>query len=470
MKRASAAAILAVAAAASLHVRALLPWLALATGVPPAQRESRYGPCSIRREACASSAMAVSPLSVDPDRRQVFIVGNEAADADSLVSAYAMAKLLDGGEVQAVALAQIPREEFRLRGDSLALFAQAGSDIASDGAPVGLHFWDEVPWSEVAALERHSLVLTDHNKMTPKVAEFFPGRVEWVIDHHANSNTHVDAKVDIDESLGSCCTLVAEAYAARGQDVPIPEEIGRLLLGVILLDCRNFSPEESKGTPRDQLMADLLAGFLPASSNEEWFKQLITARYDVSHLSVRELLLLDTKVVTVDGQSVAFASIMDSLGGSVTRAGSHEELVRVVRDFGSQRGYTACVCLFAKDATGRKAVAFLSALPADVAAECGEEAEEMREDDAAGTSDVLCNAMAARVRGAPEGLSESLRNLPLFTTQGILESGFGLEPVTDFAPLLVFSMRGVISRKTLMPCAAEPGPRPSSGADCATEL
>ena len=47
---------------------------------------------------------------------QVFVVGNEAADADSLVSAYAMAQLLNSSETQAIALAQIPREEFRLRG------------------------------------------------------------------------------------------------------------------------------------------------------------------------------------------------------------------------------------------------------------------------------------------------------------------------------------------------------------------
>lgn len=47
---------------------------------------------------------------------QVFIVGNEAADVDSLVSAYAMAQLLNSSEVQAIALAQIPREEFHLRG------------------------------------------------------------------------------------------------------------------------------------------------------------------------------------------------------------------------------------------------------------------------------------------------------------------------------------------------------------------
>ncbi len=51
----------------------------------------------------------LSPLI--PQKNQ----GNEAADVDSLVSAYAMAQLLNSS-VSTVALAQIPREEFRLRG------------------------------------------------------------------------------------------------------------------------------------------------------------------------------------------------------------------------------------------------------------------------------------------------------------------------------------------------------------------
>ena len=37
-------------------------------------------------------------MTFDPARRQVFVIGNEAADADSLVSAYALARLLDSPE------------------------------------------------------------------------------------------------------------------------------------------------------------------------------------------------------------------------------------------------------------------------------------------------------------------------------------------------------------------------------------
>ena len=43
-----------------------------------------------------------------------------------------MAQLLESPDVQGIALAQIPREEFRLRGDALALFKEAGSKVLAE--------------------------------------------------------------------------------------------------------------------------------------------------------------------------------------------------------------------------------------------------------------------------------------------------------------------------------------------------
>ena len=45
---------------------------------------------------------------------------------------YVMAQLLESPDVQGIALAQIPREEFRLRGDALALFKEAGSKVLAE--------------------------------------------------------------------------------------------------------------------------------------------------------------------------------------------------------------------------------------------------------------------------------------------------------------------------------------------------
>jgi len=295
-----------------------------------------------------------------------------------------------------------------------------------------MRFWDEVDWDVVRTLDTRSLVLTDHNKMTKIVADVFSGKVEWVLDHHADSRSYPDARVDLDESLGSACTLVTEQYLAKSET--LPAEIGILLAGVILLDSRNFDPQEGRGTPRDRAALDRLAGHLPEIGAAAWYKELMNARKDVSHLSVREHLMLDLKAATVAGFPglVAFSSIMGTLDGMCTQAGGPEALLATLRGFAAERGYEAVVGLFSKDDKGFKALATAAATEAQ---------------------QPLCAAVEARLAGAPGNLQKELRENPLYAAQGILEEGFGLTPRSDLLPLRAFSLRAIISRKTLLPRA-----------------
>lgn len=415
---------------AGAHNDRLWPgWLLV--GLACAARRSDHAIHNARRRACPRRvAMAGAPW--DLTRRQVFAVGNEAADADSLVSAYAMAQLLEGAEVQAVALAQISRAEFRLRGDVLALFARAGSELLPDGSPAHMQFWDEVQWAGLCTVDKRSLILTDHNKMTTKVCEHFRGRVEWVLDHHANTHSYPDARVDIDEGLGSACTLVAEQFLARADAVP--RELGVLLAGVILLDTRNFDPTEKKGTQRDRDAFDKLAVFVPPEGADAWYKSLMEARTNVSHLSVRELLMVDLKEVTTQGYVIAFASVPMSLPETCSKAGGPGVLLREASGLVVQRGYLALVGLYSK-AEGRKSLT-LTTRP------CAASVEES-----------VCEALVERLAGVPANLPEELRRNPLLEAQGVLEYGFQLEPYEKFRPLLAYSLRGTVSRKTLLPCA-----------------
>jgi len=379
-------------------------------------------------------AARATPLTFDSGRKQIFVVGNEAADADSLVTAYAIAAFLDSSEVQGVALAQIPREEFRLRGDSLQLFKEAGSEVLEDGSPGKLHFWDEIDWKAVDGLDSRRLVLTDHNKMTAQVARHFEGRVQWVLDHHAGGGSYPDAKSDIDESLGSASSLAAEQFMARGID-GMPLELGVLLAGVILLDTRNFDPKENKGTPRDRAAMDRLAAFVPKIGHDAWYKQLMHARKDVSHLSVRELMLLDTKVVTLRGLQVAFASMMSAMPEVMSKASGCEAFKETARSLARDRGYKAVVCLFPKDkATGKKGLALVP----------------LESSEAEG---VLCSDLVKELLGTPGNLPQELRENVLYQTQGLVETGFQLEHMPDLEPLEAYSIKADVSRKTLLPLA-----------------
>jgi len=384
--------------------------------------------------ACTAGAEA----SFDTKRRQVFVVGNEAADADSLVSAYTMAMHLDNAEVQAVAVAQIPREEFHWRGDSVALFHEAGSEVKVDGSPARMCFWNEVNWTAVRMLDSRAVVLTDHNKMTPKVADVFRGRVQLIVDHHVNKKAHREADVVVVEGLGSCCTLVAEQIL-NGSQV-LTEEMGVLLAGVIVLDTRNFDPKETKGTSRDRVA---LAGLAPYTTSA-WFRHLWNARLDVSQLSVRDLPSLDMKVDGAEGFAgkVAFSSMMGALDSLAAKVGGGQAMLDEMRAFARAGGFAAVMGFFMVDDEGLRGMALV----------CATDAEQP-----------LCDSMERRLAGAPRTLPLALRENKLFVAQGVTEHGFGPEgglvPLLDLAPLRAFRLRGQVSRKTLLPCAvAATGP------------
>lgn len=378
-----------------------------------------------------SAMAALRCPAFDRSKRQVFVVGNEAADVDSLVSAFAMAKLLHREEVQAFALAQIPRREFRLRGDAMEVFQRARCEFLADG-PVELIFWDEMPGEIISQLETRALVLTDHNVMTPKVAELFEGKVTWILDHHADASRYPEAKRDVDPSLGSACTLIAEQYLRdRGE---VASDVAVLLLGAILLDTRNFNPNEKKGTPRDLAAYNALAKFMPEGETAtSWYDKLMEARKDVSHLSIEELQLLDVKVSSFGGRSVAFANIMMSMSVCLERWGV-ARFVEAARVVALARAWQAVVCFFSPDKQRQKRRGLLL-IPVEA------------------SSLSTCQSLLANLKAEPSELSDELKANPLFKEQGILEIGFDVQDAEDLKPYMAFTIQKAISRKTLLPAA-----------------
>merc|ERR1712079_467986 len=169
------------------------------------------------------------------------------------------------------------------------------------------------------------------NKMTAQAAELFDGRVEQILDHHMDTNSHPQARSEIVDGLGSACTLVVEQFLTT--NAPISRQLGTLLAGVILLDTRNFDPAEGKGTPRDKAALEHIAHHIHPSGATPWYKALMEARHDCSHFSVRELALVDSKTATAptDGSSVAFSSIPSTLAETVERAGGPVAVIKEIQ-------------------------------------------------------------------------------------------------------------------------------------------
>eukprot|EP00644_Phytophthora_capsici_P007195 jgi/Phyca11/506802/fgenesh2_kg.PHYCAscaffold_22_\ len=226
-------------------------------------------------------------------------MGNEAADADSIVSSmsYAFLHYQQQSETLHVPVLPIPRSELVLRCDVTALFQALGVDTGA------LVFVDEFPWG---IKSRVKMTLMDHNALNNKKIPQIDGlEVVEIVDHHSDLGQHQDVKkrevafADGNALVASTCTLVAE----RLKEVESHEAhklLSTMLLGVIALDSINFDPSAKKVTPRDIKAAEKLQETAFAKK-EELFKWLQAEKFNPAHwgaFTLQNCLQVDYKEFT----------------------------------------------------------------------------------------------------------------------------------------------------------------------------
>ncbi|KAF4319094.1 hypothetical protein BBO99_00006757 [Phytophthora kernoviae] len=146
-------------------------------------------------------------------------MGNEAADADSIVSSlsYAFICKQQHSDALHVPVLSIPRSELVLRCDISALLQELGVDTKA------LLFVDEFPWDLKTQLR---VTLLDHNALSNKrVPQIEKLQVVEIVDHHSDLQQHLDAETrevafaDGSALVASTCTLVAERLALAPTDM-----------------------------------------------------------------------------------------------------------------------------------------------------------------------------------------------------------------------------------------------------------
>ena len=178
-------------------------------------------------------------------------MGNEAADADSIVSslAYAFMHAQPHSDTLHVPVLPITRSELPLRCDVTALFEAL--DVHTDA----LVFVDEFPWWDTKTSVQ--VTLLDHNAFSNKKIPLVDGiKVVEIVDHHSDLGQHLDAEkrevayADGNALVASTCTLVAEKLEQVAHS-NAHKLLSTMLLGVMALDSINFDPSAKKVTPRD---------------------------------------------------------------------------------------------------------------------------------------------------------------------------------------------------------------------------
>lgn len=157
--------------------------------------------------------------------------------------------------------------------------------------------------------------------------EPFSSRVTKVIDHHQKSDNSVSDQAGVTATMkvvGSCASLVATEVMEDEMEEPL----AILLLSAILLDTGNLKAAE-RVTNTDETAAEKLKKFLPSSFNcDELYNELFKRRFDISKLSIEQVLRKDYKECKVnDRYTIGFSSITALLSDFLTLKDMKQKLV-----------------------------------------------------------------------------------------------------------------------------------------------
>ena len=277
-------------------------------------------------------------------KRLTLVLGNEAADADSVACAvslaYAFHAANDDDSRAYAPVVCVPREDFSLRAETLWLLESIGIDVSA------LTFDGEIPFGGLSRLVAGGairLVLVDHNALASSSAYgVFADAVDAVVDHHHDEKKVPATAAAVIVPTGSCATLVAEALVEerRASEPAVvddadrrPSDVSRvfsetvgatpprlrhgdpraaLLLGAVLLDTQNLDASATRVHDRDRAVVPRLASLAGCGGDaaDRFHAELKRRRLDQSLLSPRDLLRRDYKQWR----------FVPRAGGSATRA------------------------------------------------------------------------------------------------------------------------------------------------------
>lgn len=228
------------------------------------------------------------------------VIGNEAADLDSMASsvAYGYLRTLQNPDIPVLPVMPIPRADFHLRTEAVYVFKEAGIN------PDDMVFIDEVDFSSL--MDGAGLVLVDHNIPAPDL-EKFSHKVVGILDHHNDEGLFPEADPRIIQTIGSTTSLVAREFFDGS--VTVSREVAVLLCGTILLDTVNLDDKAGRVTDADKEVAARLLPLCPLSQ-QEFFDKVQEEKFNVQGLSTNDLLRKDYKEWTLGGTRCGISSAL----------------------------------------------------------------------------------------------------------------------------------------------------------------
>ena len=246
----------------------------------------------------------------EEEAMKIGVVGNEASDADSIVSAIIYAWFLNhtdktGNEY--IAFVQCEIDDLSQRLDF--------NEICKIAKPPKFDCLKSVHDNSVFV--SHWILLDHHFP-----SRFLRNRTDFtsvveIVDHHVIGSQEEEqfvatvSKVDI-RTIGSTCTIIAERILSENSNIILPEWVIWMLFLVIMNDSHNLNVSRGKTTEKDVEIYNSLKSMLRIEDAEPLFHQLTDSIFSPDFwykAPLERLLNYDFKEMEGVGYSVLLRSI-----------------------------------------------------------------------------------------------------------------------------------------------------------------
>ena len=251
---------------------------------------------------------------------KVGVIGNEASDADSIVSAIVYAWYLNKTQPENdyITFVQCPFEELEDRLDFQEICKVSKFRVT-----------DSIESLHSSTTEISEWILLDHHfPSTWHACKFSTAfNVGEILDHHevvtVESKNFVDSVKSVDiRTIGSTCTIVAQKLLATLAPTEIPQHLLWMLFLTIVIDTGNLSPELRKTTTADIEVYDQLKTLLKIDQVGPLFERLANAKFNPEFWNkapLDRILRYDFKEMNGVGYSVILRSLVGIDDGEIAQ-------------------------------------------------------------------------------------------------------------------------------------------------------
>lgn len=243
-------------------------------------------------------------------------------DLDSVVSALSFAYCSSQVDPTTlyVPLVKVPLADIDLRPEIDYVLSSAGIECKK------LVYMDQIDVSKLETQETTSVVLVDHNRLTPPFTDEWNKKVVAVLDHHVDEGFYTNAVRRDVRMVGSCTSLVIHHFPDHfAPDTPL----ANIALGPILVDTIGLQWELGKTTDTDvDAFHKITKGRMNEADIKKRHEEIERVKSRVTHLCTRDLLRKDYKEWVVNGFRVGTSSMPWYLKAWIERDG----MDNVIRD------------------------------------------------------------------------------------------------------------------------------------------